>query len=191
MSRATKLTPELSARILNYIRSGAYVETAAAAAGISKQTFYTWLRQGSRPGAKKIHLEFVQAIEQAQAEDELRGVLQVEKLANVSSSTRSKPCPRCKTVVTIDVPVSTAVQLQAVTWKLERKYPERYGNTLRIEHRTQARVQELLNAVRPRMTAGAFDELISALEAEMGVDPVATPTALLAPDSDEAIEASS
>lgn len=38
--RKTKLTPERQTKILNAIRAGAYVETAAAAAGINKVTLY-------------------------------------------------------------------------------------------------------------------------------------------------------
>ena len=44
----TKLTPELQERILLHLRVGAYVETAAACAGIHKDTFYEWMKKGAR-----------------------------------------------------------------------------------------------------------------------------------------------
>src|SRR5689334_19223685 len=42
----TRLTPELTTRIVDLVRAGNYIETAAKAAGIHKSTYYSWLRRG-------------------------------------------------------------------------------------------------------------------------------------------------
>src|SRR3954452_23882863 len=42
----TKLSPELTSRIVDLVRAGNYVETAAKAAGIHKSTYYSWMRRG-------------------------------------------------------------------------------------------------------------------------------------------------
>ncbi|MGB4501182.1 MAG: hypothetical protein WBI21_07950 [Natronincolaceae bacterium] len=48
MARPTKLNPETQNKIITAIRAGNYIETAAAYAGISKNTLYDWLRKGER-----------------------------------------------------------------------------------------------------------------------------------------------
>jgi len=42
MARPTKLTPAVQKKIVDAIKAGNYMETAAAYAGISKQTLYNW-----------------------------------------------------------------------------------------------------------------------------------------------------
>jgi transposase-like protein len=46
--RPTKYTPEVGARIVAAIQVGAQLETAAAAAGIAKDTLWRWMRDGAR-----------------------------------------------------------------------------------------------------------------------------------------------
>jgi hypothetical protein len=46
--RPTKLTPSLQHRICDRLRKGNYIETAAADAGIHKDTLYAWLKRGAR-----------------------------------------------------------------------------------------------------------------------------------------------
>ena len=46
--RPSKYTPELGARIVGAVQQGAAWETAAAAAGIDRETLRRWLREGAR-----------------------------------------------------------------------------------------------------------------------------------------------
>lgn len=89
-----------------------------AAAGVSKDTFYRWLNQGSAhrkdraSGAKltqdKARLaDFSDVIEKATAEAEL-GDLATIKQASASN-------------------------WQAAAWRLERRHPTKYGNRMRTE----------------------------------------------------------
>lgn len=104
--RKTRLTPERQQKIVNAIRAGAYVETAAAAAGINKVTLYRWLKRGNKyPGT--IYAEFVEAVHEATAQAEMRDVLAVSKAA--------------------------AEDWRAAAWRLERKYPKRWGTVSRAE----------------------------------------------------------
>lgn len=80
MGRPDKLTPEIQDRIVQYIRVGAFVETAASAAGISKVTLYDWMRRGSRQKHGKFK-DFLNAIEQAFSE------ATIADLARISSAT--------------------------------------------------------------------------------------------------------
>jgi hypothetical protein len=99
MSRKTKLTPEAQEKILRHLRIGAYVETAAAAAGISRDTFYDWLKRGAN--GKAPYAEFSAAVDQALAESEARD------LATILAASKT--------------------QWQAAAWRLERRFPDRYG----------------------------------------------------------------
>jgi hypothetical protein len=101
-----KFDAEVATTIVKYLRSGAFIETAAAAAGISKVTLYEWLRRGRRQG-KGPMFDFVQLTEQAMGESEMMAILQISKAAST--------------------------QWQAAAWHLERKYPERWGRRDRLE----------------------------------------------------------
>ncbi len=108
MSRPTKLSQEVSDQMCLLIRAGNYIETAAAFAGISKDTLYRWLRDGKRAksGVKR---SFSDAVERALAEAEIRDVQRVAK--------------------------ASERQWQAAAWRLERKFPDRWGrrDTLKQE----------------------------------------------------------
>lgn len=55
MARHTSLTPEVQAKIIQALECGAYLETAAAYAGIAKCTFFDWMRRGEREIQRREH----------------------------------------------------------------------------------------------------------------------------------------
>lgn len=121
MKRApNKLTPEVRARVLQAIRTGCYVETAAAYAGISKQTLFNWLREGARgdPRAVEFHREFTEALARAE----------LKELAIISKAAE-KSWP-------------------AAAWILERRFPKRWGQNRdtelvkRKKYRAETRLAE-------------------------------------------------
>lgn len=105
------------------IKEGNYIETASAYAGIDKSTLYDWLKRGEREKQriksdnsakiKKDEAKFVQfsnAVQKALAESEMRDVSVIGKAAEN--------------------------QWQAAAWRLERKFPEKWGRKFeqKIEH---------------------------------------------------------
>jgi len=62
-----KLTEAVQAVIVDAIRCGNYLETAAACAGIHKQTFYDWLRKGASAQEPNIYSNFSDAVTRAMA----------------------------------------------------------------------------------------------------------------------------
>lgn len=80
--RPSKLTPDVQARILQAIAAGAYVETAAAYAGISKDSYYEWMARGESASAddpaERPYIEFSDAIKKATAEVEVLALLEVQ-----------------------------------------------------------------------------------------------------------------
>lgn len=107
MAPKSKLTENTQATIVRSLRAGNYVETAAAAAGISKSTLYDWLRRGAR-AKSGAHKEFADAVANAQAEGE-------------------------QSMVAI-IAAAAGNQWQAAAWHLERKFPDKWGRRQRIEH---------------------------------------------------------
>lgn len=116
MARPTKLNKETQLKVVNAIKAGNYIETAAAYAGISRSTLYDWLKRGEREKqrlakssryrmkkAEAIYVEFSDTVEKALAESEMRDVLTIGKAAEI--------------------------QWQAAAWRLERKFPEKWGRT--------------------------------------------------------------
>ena len=107
MARPTKLTLEVQQKICEAIRNGAYIETAAALAGISKDTLYAWLRKGARAQGGKFRV-FSDAVEKAMAEAEQDDLLIIKRAAQEGI-------------------------WQAAAWRLERKHPERWGRVDRLQ----------------------------------------------------------
>lgn len=99
VGQKSKLTRETSNRILAVLRAGGYDETAANAAGISRQQFYEWLKRG-RNGDRPYDL-FLAGVEEARAEGESRNVMLIAKAAQSN--------------------------WQAAAWLLERRHPERWA----------------------------------------------------------------
>lgn len=120
IGRTTALTPETHERIVELVRAGNYIETAAGAAGIHKTTFYNWLDRGqnerdrlrANPDAEpdvdeSIFLDFLNAIEKARHEAEARNVAIIQKAA-----------------------IST---WQAAAWYLERTQPKKFARMEKAE----------------------------------------------------------
>lgn len=107
MGRPTKLTQEVHDKIVTAIRAGNYIETAAAYGGIAKQTLYDWLKRGEAdPGSA--YGKFLDAVERAKADAEVRDLYLIDQAAQDGS-------------------------WQAAAWKLERKFPQKWGRVNRTE----------------------------------------------------------
>lgn len=99
------MTKETQAKIVEAVRAGAYIETASAFAGIDKASLYAWMKRGNAQ-TKGIYREFLNAIEKAFADSELRDIMNIGNAAKEN--------------------------WQASAWRLERKFPDRWGRKDRI-----------------------------------------------------------
>jgi transposase len=106
VARPDKLTPEIQQKIVDSLRMGNYIETASAYAGINKTTLYDWLKRGAREKRGK-YKQFSNAVEKAMAEAEMRDVALIAQAAKEN--------------------------WQAAAWRLERKYPARWGRKTQHE----------------------------------------------------------
>lgn len=95
---------EIQDKIVGYLMIGSYVETAAQAAGISKDTFYKWLKKGAqdkREGKSTQWSSFSDAVGEAVGKSELRDLNVLDQAAKTD--------------------------WRAAAWKLERRAPKRWG----------------------------------------------------------------
>jgi transposase len=104
----TKLTPEITEIICQYIEKGNSIETAAQAVGICRKTFYNWLDRGEKEEPEFI--QFTHNIKKARAKSEMRHVEVIEDAMDKS--------------------------WQAAAWWLERRNRDKWGQHTeqKIEH---------------------------------------------------------
>lgn len=119
--RFSKLTPELQDKIVQALRAGNYIETAAAYAGISKNTLYRWLANAEDENADDAYRDFRDAVESARAQAEVRNVALIQKAANDGT-------------------------WQAAAWYLERTAHQRWGRRTIVTGEEGAPVQVEVSA---------------------------------------------
>ena len=104
----SKLTPELQNHIINLLKLGMPQKYACEAVGINQDTFYTWMKLGGKKTEGKYH-EFSEAVIRSKSEAMAIKLANLEKAAQKGS-------------------------VSAITWFLEHKYPDEFGNKLKVEH---------------------------------------------------------
>jgi transposase len=132
MGRASKLTPELQEKIVAFLRRGAYIETAAACCGVHKDTFYEWMKRGAK--GEEPHASFADAVTRALAESEFHDLEIIGAAANSV--------------------------WQAAAWRLERRFPDRYGKNdrVRVDAKIEAGGAELVDKLARLIDGDAGQE---------------------------------
>lgn len=123
--RPTKLTKELQDKICLYLKYGNYVETAAAACGVSKVILYAWLKRGTEHKAPGIYKDFLNAIEKAQAEAETRDLVNIENSASGSAAVFDSNGNQIR--------AERKSNWTASAWRLERRHPTKWGHLQKLE----------------------------------------------------------
>lgn len=101
MGRPPAYTKPKADRIVAAIRRGVPLKLAAAAGGVSYNTFVRWRNDGSSPEAPPHFREFLNQVRKAEADAALRLIGQIAKAANT--------------------------HWQAASWLLERRHPDMFG----------------------------------------------------------------
>ena len=143
--RPTKLTPALQKRIVQAIRRGCYVETAAALAGVHKDTFYSWLKKGAKDEGEKVYRDFNAAVEKALAESERDDLAVIEKASRGYEVVKTKVVTYKDGTTEETTERSTKFDWQAAAWRLERRFPERWAKIDRDLEKRLAALEEQLN----------------------------------------------
>ena len=116
-----KITPEKIDLICDHLKEGNYDMVAAQAAGITRQTFYRWIRQG-KADKEGIYFEFYQRVEQSKAEGEINLITTIKKASNRTWT--------------------------AAAWILERSRPERWALHKAKENAVEFWKKELLELLK-------------------------------------------
>jgi transposase len=116
--RPLKLSQPLIDKVANFLRIGVYVETAAIASGMSKQTFYTYLRQAN---------DLQERIEKAKTLGERVSLIKHEKLLLLFLDAIEKATAEAETSDVVTIKQASKTNWQAAAWRLERKNPDRWG----------------------------------------------------------------
>lgn len=98
MGARSKFAPELTARLVEILREGNYVETACAIVGIHKDTYYEWRKRGEAGEAG--YVEFLDQITRASAEAERAALAVIRSAVN---------------------------NWQSSSWFLERRFPAKFA----------------------------------------------------------------
>jgi hypothetical protein len=123
IGRPSKLTKKIQDEIVATILRGAYIETAAAVAGINKTTFYDWLKRGR---------QVINTLEQAaegQQPDISAHDIDCAKFANAIEKASA-----ASELADVELVTSAAESgnWQASAWKLERKHHQRWGRKVAV-----------------------------------------------------------
>lgn len=188
--RPTKFDSALADKIVSAIKAGGYVETAAAFAGVSKDTFYQWLRQGAKASSGQFK-EFSDAVGRAIAESEMRYVSVVAKAASGYEVVREKTVTEIgsdgKLHTTTTVDKSHEFNPPAAMWWLERRFPRRWGRMEReeIPEVPELRGEPLVTLKRETIDIYAPDRLARLISAfgEAGFIPEEATALLIAGNS--------
>lgn len=145
--RPAEIGYDLIDKVYNALIRGMYIEAAAAYCGVSKVTFYSWMKRGNKePGS--IYEHFLNAVTQAQGAYEMRELDNIDKCAMGQEAEYMKHPPGTKSKRGHDIsgtivcdmrgrPVmlkpGIARSFAASAWRLERKFPDRWGAVQKIE----------------------------------------------------------
>ena len=128
MGRRTKLTPAIRDKITELISGGHVGEVAAVACGLSKPTYYNWLKKG-REAKTGVYKEFFDAVKKAEADAEI-AALESIKLAAKNGT------------------------WQASAWMLERRWRQRWGRNITqfnidMNNLTDEQLERIANGEHP------------------------------------------
>lgn len=145
--RPPEIGYELIDKICNALVRGMYIEGAAAYAGVSKVTIYAWMKRGNKE-PDSIYEHFLNAVTQAQGQYEMRELDNIDRCAMGQEAEYMKHPPGTITHRGVDIsgtivcdqrgrPVmlkpGIARSFAASAWRLERKFPDRWGAIQKIE----------------------------------------------------------
>jgi len=136
MAKPSKLNKDRKERLLESIAAGNYLKVACAYAGISYSTYRNWMVQGEQT-TKGQYRKFFEEVNEAIAEAEVVSVARIKKAENRD--------------------------WRAAAWLLERRHPERWANTHRIQQEVDKQQEATLEALESKMPAKSYDDLLKAL----------------------------
>lgn len=141
VGRPSKLTIIVKQNFLSALATGCHIEAACGFAGIEYATMREWVQrgEGTHPTRRNApeYAEFAEAVTQAIAQAEVTLVKRVND--------------------------ATKDDWRAATWMLERRHPERWANTQRIQIEVQKELERTLDQLEKQLPPAIFDQVLSAI----------------------------
>lgn len=142
-----KLTLEVSERIVNSVRNGNFSDTAAAAAGIGRTTFLSWLRRGEDE-PESIYGAFREAVLRARAQSEEDLVSEIRHAEALTAKGTAYP------------------DAKARMWVLERTRRDRFGPSLDLTSKAEDAIREAISKLQTKLDPATFERVLAALSAD-------------------------
>jgi hypothetical protein len=151
IGRPTSLTPEVQTAIVEALRAGNYRSTAAAAAGVHRNSLINWEKWGEE--GKAPYAEFLCAMQKAEAEAEMT------LLAELRAAQPGTPG------------VSGADVWTTKAWILERRFSSRW--CARVKQQVAERVDDLTSKLKadPELHRKVVDVLTDQEHSANGATP--------------------
>jgi hypothetical protein len=147
MARPTSLTPEVHKSIVENVRKGVFIETAAAAAKVHRASVYNWMKRGDSENAEEPYASFVIEVLHA------RAMYEIDTLDKIDNARPGVPG------------VSGADQWTNHAWRLERLDPAKYSG------RVRATVDEMVEQAMRRLASVLDDDSLEKARAALRPDP--------------------
>lgn len=150
-----KLNLEVHKKVVEAIRNGASKEAAAGLVGVTQQTLHNWIAWGRRDHESDQQTKYrrlFEAVAKAESDLESESINRIRKAGSK--------------------------HWQALAWLLERKYPDRYGQTHIINVKVKREVEELFEALRDGLTPDEFAKVVDVLSSRFDVPEIEPPDAL-------------
>lgn len=152
-------TPEQIERMHAWVQAGNYMETAAAVAGVDRTVFRRWLQTGGRDiedGEDTVYAKFVRDLSKVQAEAEGRRVARVERGGtDYKHETVKVEVNADGTERVIEKTVKNERgDWRAAAWALERMYPSRYAQRVRVE--VEREIEGVIDELEKHLPSDAF-----------------------------------
>jgi transposase len=149
MARPTKLTPEIQAKILGYVKAGNFLQTACLASGIDVRTLRNWVAKGrgndgtngrARVAPVPVYAAFLAELEMAEAEAEVAfvAVLNRAALGEVKGDWKAK------------------------AFLAERRLAKRWGQKVRLQ--VDSAISEFMQHLKARLDPDTFQRVVDATQ---------------------------
>ena len=119
--RMSKLTPEVQARIVQFVEAGNYKRIAAQACGIDQATFCNWMKWGEQQQRGR-YFDFFKAVKEAEGRAEANCVAHVA--------------------------LATMNDWRAAAWMLERSRRDRWGQNVTVNGLRELSNEQLIQLLR-------------------------------------------
>jgi hypothetical protein len=173
--RMTFLSEEVLKRVVTFVRSGNFIDTAAAAAGIARATYRRWLERGAReldrleqgeePNPdEEIYLRFHCEVTEAMALAEAHDVAAIRRAGQDYEHTTVEYDAEGK--ITKQVRRTERGDHRALTWRLEHMHGDKYTQKIKVE--VEGQLSQMLDFLETNIPPESYRHVIEALAKWIG-----------------------